>query len=128
MLSNDIRNFFGGLSSVEDEQLEIYIKDAEARVIDDGVPKTHNKFTLLVRYALGALLIIGPGTGQLQGLGASSATAIKKETVGDVSVDYKDQGIDTTGGGRIKDLPGGGYESEYLRILTSIIGLGHIVV
>ena len=126
-LFTDIRDFFGGLDNVSDEQLGIYVSDAEDEVKADGVPETHAKFSKLLRYKLGALLVAGPGTGQLQGLGASSGTAIKKKEVGDVKIEFKDQGIDTTGGGIIKDLPGGGYAATYLKNLRDVVGLTHMI-
>lgn len=128
MLFIDIRNFFGGLDNVSDDQLAILIKDANERVEDDGIATTSKKFNKLFRYALGALLTSTVGTGALQALGSTGGTAIKKESVGDVSTEFKDQGINTTGGGIIKDLPGGGYEANYLRELRRIIGKTHILV
>jgi hypothetical protein len=128
MAYDETRNFLGGISTddLSDEVLYVYIKDARQRVIDDGVASDHAQYKVLVRYAVGLLLTKAPASGSLSGVGGSGG-GIKKEKVGDVEIEYKgDSG--STGGTVIRDMPGGGYEHEYLRILRNIIGMTHVLV
>ena len=122
MAYEDIRDFFGGLSGVEDETLGQQVRLAQARVISDGVAADNENYSNLVKLAVGAMLVKMPApTANAE----SSLTGnIKREKVADVEIEYSDR--NSAGSNVLKDIPGGGYEHEYLRELRGVIGLEHI--
>ena len=113
-----IRNFLGitDITVITDDILDERIEEADNRLTDDEIATTNADYIRLRKHAVGAALVRDFASGALSGLGAEGSK-LKSEQVGDVKASYGGEGDSAAGGNIIKDLPGGGYENEYLRIL-----------
>jgi hypothetical protein len=132
----EVRNFLGLTDTVAfpDAILDPRIEEADKRVEDDDeITATNPDYDRLRKHAVGAALVRDFGSGSLSGLGAvGGAGPLKREKVGDVEAEYGSLGGSGGGPGSsaIKDLPGGGYEHEYLRILRKNYkdDLTHVII
>ena len=106
----EVRNFFGGLENVTDSALDLYIGDAERRVVTDGVASTHPDYNTLVRYAIGVTLKSG----------GFIAGEVTEEQVADVRVKFG-----TGGSGESGTLT---WEQCYEMVLNRICGFEGRVV
>ena len=123
MAFDEYRNWLGGISkeTLSDAVLSEHLNEAEAAVIDDGVDATNDYYTRLVKHKLGSLLITYFSTSELSGLGGAGGS-LKREKVADVEVEYG--GSSTASGSDVlKDLPGGGFEYQYKRLLKHVLNL-----
>jgi hypothetical protein len=93
------------------------IEQAGRRICNDGVQSYEDPFNDLLIFAVGSAL-------------ASDITAgghgiIREKSVADVRAGFTNP---TELMGQFKDLPGGGYEGEYQRLLNNTVGMGYLIV
>jgi len=111
---DSIRAFLSIDSTISDQTMSALIAEAKRKVIIDGISETSDYYIPLVRYAVGVIAVKTLASGSLGNISGDSG--ITEEKIGDVSVKYGNSGGSSSSSG-LADIPGGGYEHSYNRIL-----------
>lgn len=104
-----VRNYYGGLSGVDDATITAHLEKAQRRVVTDGVSAGSDCYDDLVIQAIGSSMSTG-------GVLVTSAGDVTKEKVHDVEISYGGSS-GASGGTRLS------YEDEYQRLLNNCLGM-----
>ncbi len=104
-------------TNLPDSRLNPLVEQAGRRIANDGVQSYEDPFNDLLVFAVGSALASDI---TIQGHGI-----IREKSVADIRAGFTNP---TELMGQFKDLPGGGYEGEYQRLLNNTIGMGYMIV
>ena len=114
LTTNDVNTALS--TQLSDERLVFITRQCAKRIKNDGVGVSNEDYDDLMLFAIGSYLV------KCQTAGGHGL--LIREGIADVMAEYssiKDML------GSFGNLPGGGYEGEYLRLLHSIVGFDYLV-